>query len=31
MEKVLGSGGGERGVGRSMNGRGKGGEFFLQV
>ena len=31
MEKVLCSGGGERGAGRSVNGRGKGGEFFLQV
>ena len=31
MEKVLGSGGGEMRAGRSMNVRGKGGEFILQV
>ena len=31
MEKVLCSGGGEKRVGRSVNGRGKGGEFFLQL
>ena len=31
MEKILGSGGVERRVGRSVNGRGKGGEFFVQV
>ena len=31
MEKVVCSGGGERGVGRSVHGRGEGGEFFLQL
>ena len=31
MEKVLFSGGGEMRVGRSVNVRGKGGEFYLQV
>ena len=30
MEKILGSGGVERRVGRSVNVRGKGGEFFVQ-
>ena len=31
MEKVVGSGGSEIELGRSMNGRGKGGGLFVQV